>query len=676
MVAVARKKAAGSGRNWQWPLALVALTAAVYANTLGLDFAADASYLARDARVQALTAENVGRILREPYWPPEFHLGLFRPVTTLSFLLNGALGGSASAAGWHLLNVWLHLLNVWLVYALARRALASQRVAWLAAAVWAVHPVGVESVANVAGRADLLAATAILGGLLWYAGRAGSESADPLRTAAGVFGIAAAGMFAKESAAVLPALMLLWDMTFGPGTREWKRRIPSYAAAWLAGTLFFALRPDMPPMMVPAIDNPEISAGFLVSRLTALRVIGDYLLLLVWPLHLSSDYGYSQVRLARVDDPASWIAPLVLAALLAVVAMRRRRHPVLFFAAGWFGLALLPVSNLVVIIGASKAERFLYVPAIGFGIAAAALIGRLAERKARYGREITAAAMAVLAVLALRTVARNQDWKDDPTLWSSNLAAAPNSHKVHKNIASALNFRDPYGTLDETIHHLEIARNLTSDLPVADWPESVLIDLGVAYRLKGERSGGPAANAGREWYAKATASLEKAREIEGMRHARGGATADYPQLYLNLGIIQQQTGKPDAALESYRRGLRIDPGKGFFYDAMGRIYSQQENLEASTRIMLEQYLAGASDSETPKRLRTLFGLLPDGGCAFTAAGLDPRCPRVRTEACAAGGNVVESFVAAGKRDEAKRVREVLLGTYACPAGPLDGVFRK
>jgi tetratricopeptide (TPR) repeat protein len=633
---------------------------AVYLNSLGLGIAADAAVLLRDTRIQALTPDNLGRIFTEPYWPAEFQLGLFRPLTTLSLLLNYAvLGNGSNGFGWHALNLLIHLLNVWFVYTLARRVQTSQRTAWFTAAMWAVHPAGVESVTNIAGRADLLAAAAVLGGMVWYARRTSEASAGVPVTAAGIFAIACAGVFAKESAAVLPGLMLLWDMTAGPGWRDWKRRVPCYAAALLAGTLFFALRPHMPPMLIPVVDNPEIGAGFLAARLTALKVIGQYVLLLLFPLHLSSDYSYNEVPIAGVGDPVSWIAPIAIAAVLAAVVIRRRRDPVLFFGAGWFGVALLPVSNLLVIIGAIKAERFLYLPAIGFAFACAALLERAAGAQAgRRDREVVAAAVLVLVLFGLRTVVRNPDWKDDPTLWTSNLAGAPNSHKVHKNIASALNSRDPLGTLDEATRHLERAWTLVRDLPMAEWPESVLLDLGVCYRLKGDKEG-------RAWYLKSVDFLGKAQEVARLRHARGGPPADYPQVYINLGLSQTQLGNTAAAIEAYRQGQRVDPRNAFFYDSIGRLYSQKEDVVGAARITLEQYLAGAGDANTPDRLRALFGLLPDGACAFRATGLSPDCPRVRTEACAVGGNVVAAFEAARQPDAALRVREVLTGTYGC-----------
>jgi len=151
-------------------LLLCLLTLAVYANTFGLGFALDAiGVVEGDPRVHAVTAGNLALIFQNDYWWPSSVDTLYRPFTTLSFLFNYAILGNAdSAAGYHVVNVLLHLANVLLVFQLAQRVLRERTAAFFAAALWAVHPVLTESVANIAGRADLLATMAVLGGLLLY----------------------------------------------------------------------------------------------------------------------------------------------------------------------------------------------------------------------------------------------------------------------------------------------------------------------------------------------------------------------------------------------------------------------------------------------------------------------------------------------------------------------------
>src|SRR5262249_18514364 len=149
-------------RAW-WPAAALCVIAfAAYSNSFSNGFALDANTLIlKDPRIRELTAENFRQIFQNDYWWSTYTLGVYRPLTTFTYLLNWTvLGGADSATGYHVVNFLLHAFNAWLVYCLARKLLANDRAALTAAALWAVHPVAVESVANVTGRGDLLAASA------------------------------------------------------------------------------------------------------------------------------------------------------------------------------------------------------------------------------------------------------------------------------------------------------------------------------------------------------------------------------------------------------------------------------------------------------------------------------------------------------------------------------------
>ena len=187
------------------------------------------------------------------------------------------------------------------------------RPAFCAAALWAVHPIATEAVTNIVGRADLLAALCVLGGLLLYR-RAIAFAGRSLAVAAvALFAIALAGVLSKENAAVLPGLMLLWDLSFDrPGLRrDFRRRVPLYGAAVAALAVLWAARHavlDALPAAQPVyVDNMIKAAGFWTARLTALKVIGLDLWLLAWPLDLSSDRSYNQIPLAGAADfPPGW----------------------------------------------------------------------------------------------------------------------------------------------------------------------------------------------------------------------------------------------------------------------------------------------------------------------------------------------------------------------------------
>jgi hypothetical protein len=402
---------------WIVPVALCLLVIAVYANGFANGLAGDIRGLLQDTRVHEISAENLGLIFTHTYWWPYGESGLYRPFTTLSYLFNYAiLGGGESPAGYHAVNLLLHCLNVLLVWLLARRLGMDRWPAVFAAAIWAVHPVLTESVTNLAGRPDLLAAACLLSGFLFYLDRRWIALAV----------VTLIGALSKESAVTLLGIVVLYELCFG----NWRKLlapviamvIPIQIMLYLRGAALF----NSQPVEFPFWDNPLVGAGFVSARLTALDVLGRYAGLLFWPARLSSDYSWAQIKPA-----ASVLGILVLLAIPALLYMAWRRHRMAFFLLAAALVTMLPSSNLLFPIGTIMAERFLYLPAIAFAVGVATLLTRVP-------RFAPAIAAVIVIALSARTIARNSDWRSDLTLGQSAVQSAPESYKSHKLLANAL----------------------------------------------------------------------------------------------------------------------------------------------------------------------------------------------------------------------------------------------
>jgi hypothetical protein len=342
-----------------WCFALLA-----YANSFsaGLTYDNRAAIL-EDARVHAATSANIKAVLTQDFWSVNFTTWLYRPLTKLSYLFNYAvLGNGPHPAGYHAINLLLHLINILLVYLCALILFEHlQRKEFLAVAtatVWAVHPVLTEAVTNVVGRADLLAAAGVLGGLLCHVKAAPARGRSRVAWLAALAGIVALGIFSKENAIVVVAVMAIYDAAYRP--RSWSSARAGYLAASAPLVLFVLLRYHVLSPVAVRLgdfgDNPLISAGFLTARVTAIGILGKYLGLLLWPVSLSSDYSYNQVPLTswRFNTAADWlplIAMIVYLGILAgAIACYRRRREIFFF--GFFFLVTLaPVSNVFLLIG-------------------------------------------------------------------------------------------------------------------------------------------------------------------------------------------------------------------------------------------------------------------------------------------------------------------------------------
>ena len=408
-------------------------------------------------------------IFQHTYWWPHGEAGLYRPVTTLSYLFNYAvLGNGDRQAGYHWLNFLLHAGNVVLVYLLVSRLIPEFWPPVFIAGLWAVHPVLTESVTNIAGRADLIATSAVLAGLLLYLKSTEAVGWRRVAWLAGLMAATAAGVFAKESAIVIPGVIALYEFAF------WRER--KQARGLLLGTL--ATLPPLalmliqrakvlaasPPAAIPFVDNPIIGANWWAGRATALKVMACYLWLAIWPAKLSTDYSYPQIPVASgaLED---WLALAVVLAVVVTVFLLYRRSQKAFFFAVFAFVALLPASNLLFPIGTIMAERLLYLPSIGLMMC---LVLAVYAGSRRIGFAKTAPAVLCLVAIAFtgRTWARNADWRDDITLARSAVEACPRSFKSHKILAAALLASDPGHSAVDTI--IDQASQSGASLPVGE----------------------------------------------------------------------------------------------------------------------------------------------------------------------------------------------------------------
>jgi len=622
-------------------LALWVLVLAAYSNSFqsGLVFD-NAVVISLDARIQAVTPQNLRLILTEPYWRASTVNGLYRPLTTASYLLNYAVfGNGTDPAGYHWVNFALHAVNVSLVYLLGILVLGVPTPAFALAALWGVHPLLTESVTNIVGRADLLAAFGVLAGLLCYVKSATAAGRHKLFWVAAMLVAQAVGIFSKENAAVLPGIMLLYVLTWSQRT-AWRGRALTYAALVLPFAAFFYLRGTLPMHTVARFSqNPLMSAGFWTARLTAVKVIGKYLWLFVWPARLSADYSYNAVPLfgwhpAQWEDAKALIAlALCLGAALLAVRWYSTRKPLFFFLAFFF-VALAPTSNLAILIGSIMAERFVYLPSIGLAGCVVAAIYALGRQVWRQRLLVMRTAWIALVFLCLacaaRTYARNFDWLDERSLWTSAVNACPESAKAHNNLGNAL-WQVP-GRLPDALVEYQAALRIEPDYAEAH------NNLGLAL----VNSGGPLHEAIAEYEAAVRINPDFAEAHNNLGTALSGlpgrlpdaiaqyeaALRIYPdsaQAHYNLGnVLFQLPGRLPDAIAQYEAALRIDPDYAQAHANLGLALAnsggrlQEAIAEYEAALRLDPDLAEAHYN-LGNALSQMPGRLPDALAQYEAA---------------------------------------------------------
>jgi protein O-mannosyl-transferase len=519
-------------------VALLALLAIVpHLNALAAGFTFDDIPNVRNNPAVTGGIDPVG-ILGSPWF-----FSIYRPFTVLTFAINEALA-PGSAAGFHAVNIVLHAGVTIVLFVLALRLFASVRVAVIAAALFAVHPIHTEAVTSIVGRAELLAA---LFGLmaLWGAARADTMPARWGRRALQALSLVSftLALFSKESAVTLLVLI--------PLVRIACRRQPFAEGLWgelrsldwvpyvLCTGVFLLLRTAVvgpnTPYDVP-LNNVLAFVPATVRVRSAIGVLWDYFGLLNVPWVLAADYSYNQVPVIRDWMDVRWLAGAALLAAAAVVVYRNR-EPSVTFAAVFPFVALSLTANVLFPIGTVKAERLLYFPSVGWALLVAYGWDRLLGVR-RHPAIVVSVLSGVIALFGARTWTRNWDWQDTPALYASMVRGAPWSAKARFNFGVLLrDYRaDHEGALVQFRRAMAIC-------PLAD----------IALAIGGELERKQAIDEALEWYGKAAAL------------APGFGT-----VYVRQCGALLAAERFEAAAAACRTGLRYAPADPVLLEQLGR----------------------------------------------------------------------------------------------------------
>jgi Flp pilus assembly protein TadD len=565
---------------WVPALGLAALVVAIYAQTSRFAFVNldDPQYVTENAWVlRGLTWDGAAWALGA------FHAGNWHPLTWLSHMADVQLFGPDP--GWHhLVNVLLHLANTLLLFAWLRGMTGATWRSALAAALFAVHPLHVESVAWVSERKDVLSTLFwLLASMAWvrYARR---PRAGAYLAALGLF---AAGLTAKPMLVTLPFTLLLMDAwplgrlarpaerATGEGGRLGRlllEKVPFLAVAAASSAVTFAAQRGSALATLDAIPLGERVANAVVS---AVAYLADTL----WPAGLAAFYPHPAV--GGGGTPA-WLAAacgLVLAAITAVALRLRRRCPYLAWGWLWYLATLVPVVGIVQAGVQARADRYTYVPLIGVLVAAAWGAADLLEGALRIRRgpptpsaapsravRVAAAAVALAAVLGLSAAAfvQARTWRDGVALWTHALGVTERNWQAWAGLGDALAAE---GRLAEAVAALEEAIRIHPrhagawdalatangrlgrlDLALAQSREAVRLDprrapywynLGTTHGQLGQHE--PAAAAFRE-----------ATRLQ----------PDMAKAWANLAVASRLLGDGPGATEALRRLERLDPAAG------------------------------------------------------------------------------------------------------------------
>jgi hypothetical protein len=386
-----------------------------------------------------------------------FYMFDYLPLPMLSYLAEFQFWGR-SPAGYHTVNLLLHILGAVLVYVVSARTLKSERAGAFAGLIFALHPVQIESVSVIAQRKTLLATVFLLGSLIAYQRYSdGHKRSYPV---ACLLYLAACG--SKSTVVPFPLLLLLYDYVFQRSRLSLRNKLPFVALALGAAWANLAAKVGSEVLKAPQ------GGSYLVTALAMSRVFCEYVDALLLPLNLSPSYYYSP---AGVLSLSNWLAAAGVVIGIVAVLSWRNRLPLTFFAVGWVGLSLLPVSNIVPI-AVLRADRYLYLPMIGFSLWGGAVLSAAQERITRRVR-MPLAIVPYVALLVLGTLSWRYThvWRSDITAWTRVVERHPWNARARYLLADAYAQRQEF----------QLARKLATESltidPAFDRPRQLLADI-------------------------------------------------------------------------------------------------------------------------------------------------------------------------------------------------------
>ena len=555
-------------------LFLVAITWLVFSQTIGYDFVNydDHVYVYQNPIVTAgLTPHGI-------VWAfAHTHARNWHPLTTLSHMLDCEIFG-LKAGGHHFTNVFLHTLAVLLLFFVLRRMTGNVWRSAFVAALFAIHPLHVESVAWIAERKDVLSAVFFMFTLAAYASYVRQPSVGRYVMMSILF---ACGLMSKSMLVSVPLVLLLLDYwplgrvqpparrDLRPGGRsELKRRQTSEVRrqkSGVQGATFTRLIVEKIPLFALSILCglvtfliQERSAGSIEQLPLGWRITNaivscvTYIWQMFWPTRLAVFYRHPENHLAV------WQVALALAFLIAITALGlvwRRTRPYSLVGWLWYLLMLLPVIGIVQIGLQGHADRYTYLPQIGLYLALTWLIADLFS-SLRYHRAVLAAAsVIVLAVLSACAWKQTSSWWNSESLWTRALAVTTDNETAHTNFGMLLLKR---GQVDDAISHFQMALQILSQSNEAHYNLSRAIihcDLASALSRKGSMD-------------EAVMHLEKAIELQ----------PDYADAHYNLGSVLLQKGEIDQAIAQWRTTLSLNPNDTGAHIALGNALLQKREL--------------------------------------------------------------------------------------------------
>ncbi len=566
---------------------IFAVSFLLYANTLTHDFCQDDAIVITD---NMFTTEGVSGIpgimgydtfygfFKDPNKGNLVAGGRYRPFTLVMFAFEYQIFGKSPFIG-HLMNVLLFGLTSVLLYFLLLKLLnfkssmiasgdafanySTTIIAFIAALFFATHPIHTEAVANIKGRDEIMT---LLGSLaaVWFSLKFyENKSISNQLIAFALFFIA---LLSKENAITFVVIvpLIYWFFLQTDWSTAIKQTVPFAAAV----VLFMILRGAVIGNQFTGEQNELMNNPYLKlvgnqyvpfeageKMATIIFTLGKYIQLLIFPHPLTHDYYPRHIGIMQFSDWQVLLSLAVYGGLGVVILRGWQKRDMVSFGLAFFLITLSIVSNIVFPVGTNMAERFMFMPSVGFCLVLAVILIKYLKNYAVY------AAVGIAVLFGIKTFTRNFDWKDNYTIFTTDVNVSQNSAKLQCSAGGAL-------------------------------IEKAAIETNTA--------------------------LKKAQLNEAIGHLRRSLEIHptYKNPYLLLGNAYVYLKNFDKAIEEYQNGLKLDPqfkdiktNLALAYREMGRIYGQQKNdMPKAIEYLEKAVFYNPKDGQAYSNLGTCYGM--------------------------------------------------------------------
>jgi protein O-mannosyl-transferase len=574
-------------------LFLIAISLAVFGHTLRYDFINfdDDLYVYNAPAIQAgLTVKGLSLAFTSP------HARNWHPLTTISHMLDCQLYG-LKAGGHHATNALLHTIAVLLLFRVLWQMTGAVWKSATMAALFAVHPLHVESVAWVSERKDVLSAVFFLLMLGAYFRYTRARSVTRYLAAALLF---VAGLLSKPMLVSAPVILLLLD--YWPLRRFEQLSLTKERAKAAKSGDKWRVRRDLFLEKIPLL---AIAAGFcVITFILQKRATGAipplpflwrienafvtyviYIWETLWPARLAVFYPHPN------DTLTIWEILLAIGLLLAMTITAivfRRKGPYLFVGWFWYVGMLLPVIGLVQVGEQGHADRYTYLPHIGLFVLAVWLVADVTAASERRSRVAVTSAVIIIVALGWAAFIQTSYWRSSDTLWTHALAVTSNNDVAHNNLGYLCVHR---GELDKAISHFETALRIRSsklDPHYSAGSALVQVNLADALSRKGQAD-------------EAIVHYDEAIKSQ----------PNYADAYYNRGNILFTEGHIDEAMADWEKTLQIRPDDADAHTCLGNALLRRGSVKEALAQYENAIALAPEDPHSRINLAWVLATAPD-----------------------------------------------------------------